>query len=526
MRLPTGTSDTWQLRQYHYLFYTDGLSGGGNIFAIDPDDPNVPIPVEVENDVVGCGSDTELYPCSFARGDYDSNTKIISNMNLDSFVYAKTDGKFYKISTQKSAGLSPRQISSEAHANGVCSTDVFDIVYPVDDFFNVNNSQLVYQLPGPDGECSTIDDNEWKMIRLGMNASDNPISAMQPLINLRNLDGDGSISGWLVNDAGEIRRCDENFSNCGNSLYSIESTANFEYSLERNNHVLAIDGQMFIYNGDANALSDAIFTFPPDPSFTSYVADENRLYFVNSNIFYSSPIDGSALATRISEESADSILFIWLDQTDNRLVYSKSSSDEGFAEIKAIDKAGGVPRVLDSLDGAGSARLYTQHNLIYYFYEGKISSVSEYTPLHAGIMDEDGNVQFEALNSAWIGYEGSHRYDMGSNLHYFGSIDKFILGDASDWVNSGLRLQAFGGSTGTALNNLGSVPYMRGLQGFLCAVNLFEDMLCEAEIQRSSMPEYSNELVQQDIFYLNTSYADSLQRVTDTSEISETAVAY
>jgi hypothetical protein len=121
------------------------------------------------------------------------------------------------------------------------------------------------------------------MIRLGMSASDNPISAIQPLITLRNLDSDGS---------------------------------------------------MFIYNGDANTLSDAIFTFPQDPSFTSYVADVNRLYFVNSNIFYSSSVDGSTLATRIADECASS----------------------------------------------------------------------------------------------------------SSNLDYLESIDKFILGDASDWVNTGLRL--------------------------------------------------------------------------------------
>jgi hypothetical protein len=68
--------------------------------------------------------------------------------------------------------------------------------------------------------------------------------------------------------------------------------------------------------------------------------------------------------------------------------------------------------------------------------------------------------------------------------------------------------------------------YSEGLLGFRCTVNHFEDMLCEAAIQRSSIPDHSNELVQQDLFYLVTSYAESLHRVTDTSEVSETAVAY
>jgi hypothetical protein len=100
----------------------------------------MPIPVEIENAFVGCSSDTELYPCNFARGSYDSTKKIVSNMILDRLVYAETDGKFYKICTQMSAGLLSHQISSEANAIEVSSTNVFDIVYLVDDFSNINNS--------------------------------------------------------------------------------------------------------------------------------------------------------------------------------------------------------------------------------------------------------------------------------------------------------------------------------------------------------------------------------------------------
>jgi hypothetical protein len=200
-----------------YLLYTSGSAGNGNLFAIDPDNPTTPIPIETGGDIVGCGDATEPDPCGFGSGDYNSNTNILSDHELNGIVYAKTDGKFYKLSNRKSDGLTPVQISNEAHADQVCNIDIFDIVYTAEDLSDFNQSQLVYQLPGSDGECSTRNDNIWKMIRVGMSASDSPITATQPLIMLRNLDNDGSLSGWLVNDAGNIRRCDENFSNCSDS---------------------------------------------------------------------------------------------------------------------------------------------------------------------------------------------------------------------------------------------------------------------------------------------------------------------
>jgi hypothetical protein len=141
-------------------------------------------------------------------------------------------------------------------------------------------------------------------------------------------------------------------------------------------------------------------------------------------------------------------------------------------------------------------------------------------------MDEDGNVQFNAPQSAWVGYEKSHRRDMNSNRHHRTPCEKFILGDASDWENSGMRLQAFDSATGVALNDLGTLPYLQGMLNFGCFANVHEDMLCQALIQRTSIPEPPDEPMQQDILYRNTSSADSLLRVTDTPETSETAVAY
>ncbi|MET0022502.1 MAG: hypothetical protein ABW105_21075 [Candidatus Thiodiazotropha sp. 6PLUC1] len=511
-----------------YLLYTSGLVDEGNLSAIDPDKPGSPIPVEAGGDIVGCGDGIGLDLCSFAQGNYKSSTTTVSDFTPDSLVYIKTDGNFYKVSNQKSDDLTPEQLSNETEAHQICRSGLDGGFYHAEDFSDINNSQLVYHLPGADGDCLTSEDNIWKMIRLGMSASDDPINAIHPLVWLTNFDSDASINGWLVNDRGSLRRCDENFLNCGNALAEAESYALMVFGLGRNSYLLEIDGQIFVYNGDTESLSDSIFTPPENEVFSNYGVDESYIYIMNSNSFYRAPIDGRSTATLIAEESEDASLFIiGFSLTENRLIYSRSAGTGNDAEIKAVDKMGGVPITLATIADGDRALFFTHQNLIYYyFYEQHISNAFRFIPLHAGIMDEDGNVQFEARDAMWVGFTKSQRYHLGENTHNLWSNNKAILGEITNSEISEMSLRGFDGETGNELIDLGALPDLQDINRFHCYTNMQEDLLCEASFDLTPNSTPPTDTRQDDIFYLNASTSDSLVRVTDTPETSEAAVIH
>jgi hypothetical protein len=506
----------------NYLFYSGSQVSTGKLFAVDPEMPSAPIVIEAGNDIVGAGDDFMLEIYSFNKGNYDSRTELVSDYILDTLVYAKTDGRFYKVSASRGGDLMPVQISNEADADQFCIGGI-DYVFLAEDFSDLNKSQLVYSLPGADGECWTSSDNIWKMIRLGMSPSETPIDAFHPLVNIKNLDSDASLSGWLVYDAGSLRRCDENFLNCSGSLADEVILAGVEYSLGRNDYLLEINKQIFVYNGDTNTLSNAVFTLPQGEYIYYYAVDENNFYFVYLNTIYRAPIDGSSEASVIGEEVlGDAQTIHDLSVMKNRLVYIKSAATGNVAEIKALDKAGGTPVTLASMDGAADANIIAQKDLqIFYFQTLDESQEYEYRPLNAGIMDEDGNIQFEAPGAAWIGGVLSTELDFGKSSHENEQFSKFILGELSNGEFSGMSLSAFEVASGMQLIDLGFVPNIQDFNEYFCNSYSQDNMLCEAYLGLSPGPEPSTESYQSDIFYLNASINGSLVRVTDTPEISE-----
>ncbi|MEJ2622722.1 MAG: hypothetical protein P8163_21505, partial [Candidatus Thiodiazotropha sp.] len=161
----------------------------------------------------------------------------------------------------------------------------------------------------------------------------------------------------------------------------------------------------------------------------------------------------------------------------------------------------------------------------YFFFQALDESKEyDYLPLHAGIMDEDGNIQFEAPNAVWMGGVLSAELDFGQKNDQEEQYSKFILGELSNGEISGMSLLAFDAASGMQLIDLGFVPKLQGLNSISCISYIQDDMLCEADLDLSPEPEPSTESSQSDIFYLNASINGSLVRVTDTPEISESMV--
>ena len=209
------------------------------------------------------------------------------------------------------------------------------------------------------------------------------------------------------------------------------------------------------------------------------------------------------------------------------MIYSKSSGTGNDAEIKAVDKMGGVPITLATIDDGDRALFFTHQNLIYYyFYEQHISSEFRFIPLHAGIMDEDGNVQFEARDAMWVGFTKSQRYHLGENTHNLWPNNKAILGEITNREIVGMSLRGFDGATGNELIDLGALPDLQDINRFHCYTNMQEDLLCEASFDLTPNSTPPADTSQDDIFYLNASTSGSLVRVTETTETSEAVVIH
>ena len=227
-----------------YLFYQ------GSLNAVDSGNPASPIVVEAGEDIINGSIETVV------TAGYDPITKTSRNEQSYALIYAKRDGRLYKVNALKERSLIPEQLSSESNANQMCTPLSKQAV--ISDYNNPGNSQYLYALPGVDAVCGTTDDL-LRMVRLGMSANDAPIKAkkaLRPLTDLNN----GAISGWLVNDAGALKTCDANFRNCGATIANIATDAIFWLDSRRHESLLLeIDQQFFIYNIPTQTLSAPAF---------------------------------------------------------------------------------------------------------------------------------------------------------------------------------------------------------------------------------------------------------------------------
>ncbi len=184
-----------------YLIYKANSSlGGKELFAIDPEKPGTAIPIDTEI--------TDKSIQLFLNSDFNGDRfKDIHNKDV---VYIK-NGRIYRADLEKDETQpSPIPVSNEEDANNVCGSSAYT------DFANYSLSQYVYQLAGDDNICGTKDD-EWKMVKLGMDDEDFPkeFRKKPPVMPLYDRDN-GNIVGWLTldKDRDNLYYCDENLNDC------------------------------------------------------------------------------------------------------------------------------------------------------------------------------------------------------------------------------------------------------------------------------------------------------------------------
>ncbi len=498
-----------------YLFYS-GLLGVGNsnpgvLYAVDPASPTSLVAVETgENIIMGTIR-------IIRSGNYNGATQTLTDSHSHALIYAKSDGRFYRISALKSGSLTPVQVSSESKANQLCTNAggriLLDGETVISDLANPDNSQYVYSLPGMDNNCGTGDD-EWKMIRLGMGVGDAPVSAKLPLQALAD-HATGAISGWIVNDAGGLKHCDANFSNCGVSVTSIVSDANvlLEIDILGQRYLMEIDDQLFVYDANAKTLSAPVLSISSGASVGSPVTDGTMVYFGYENSIYQIPVDGSSMAIEFVAE-AERIAVMEL--TASKVIYQVG------AEIKSVDKTGGSANSLVSAVSDNNVYFFITGSRIYYSVFNNKSSVipMENDIIKAGIVDENGDNRSEFLDAGWVGTMFSASIDLNDPINRFDDPVGLILAEGDGTGFSGARLKLFDAASGMEGVTLGILPTSDDLPAFFCG-GYEGNVLCSALVNITPAPALPALPFQSDVFFINSATAGSLARVTNTRDKNE-----
>lgn len=458
--------------------------------------PGKPLAVDAGADVLS----NIFYPATvFVAGTYDPPTRTVNDIHNHALVYAKTSGNFYKVSALKSSGTpTPTQLSSENSAGKICPAFApTDAPTEAVDFANPDHSQFVYHTPGKNESCNDADDI-YKMIRLDMGPADAPVTAKQPIGTALHDWTTGAISGWLVNDAGALKKCDANFANCqASSVASSLEIKNYKSQVSiagSNRWLVDLDHVLYVYDGDTNTLSAEIHTMVKEisPLVTAVINDSNKFYFSTGKApkdIYSAPIDGSASATLLVTAAA-SINGLALSSSNTLLYWTNT-------EINAVSKT--TPLVTGSSTITMAA---VNANHVYYTV-----GIGEAHPA-AGMVNDDGNLKSETPDASWQGFSLVTSWNLTDGFATTSQTQTIIRAEGYNALGNGrgfagAKLRSFDAATTNPAAEVGTVPTDIG--SIYCSSS-GANVLCNG----------SNASLQNDIFLLNAVTPNSLVRVTDT----------
>ncbi len=242
-----------------YLIYKSQSNTGKELFAIDPENTGNAIPIDTEI--------TEKSIQLFLNADFDGDK--YKDIHYSDVAYIK-NGRIYRANLEKdNSPPTPIPISNEENATNICGSSAYT------DFLNYTLSPYIYHLAGGDGICDT-DDDEWKMVKLGMSDSDFPkeFGKKPPVMPLYDRDN-GNIVGWLTldKDRDNLYYCDENLENCEkvdevNSIKDIKTIkylGSFKYQEPCE---ISDECNSDVFNKELLQINDEAFLFVYDTSDT------------------------------------------------------------------------------------------------------------------------------------------------------------------------------------------------------------------------------------------------------------------
>lgn len=429
------------------------------------------------------------------HGTLDTTIPALTGLHVRTLIYAKEDGKLYKVSALQGDPLTPAQVSNETGAATVCNSDWEA------DIADHNNAVYLYELPGPDDLCFTLD-NIWKMVRVGMTATDSPITAKRVLTTL-NSPTTGAIIGFLAIEGLTLVHCDPDFLNCSDLPLTTFTTRVEE--LGENTFagfvILRVDDTLRSYDVANNTLSPPLHTFAAGaPFLIPSDNDATDFYFVEGGTLLKLPLDGGAIASPLVTE-VGTIVEINLTESSVAYVVRGAATNT----LKAIGKTGGggALELVSTSTTEGIFIFQTAGSFIYYQRLTAISFTS-------GAVNDTGMQEGEVPNAFWVGATFSSTLSVSDE-----ETMRVIRVDGCSPSCAGGTLTSFDAATNSIPVALGTFP--PGIEPSPFSFFGFGNDLLGTGFDAG---------LNSDIFYINAAQAGSLVRVTNTPAIDETPIFF
>lgn len=259
------------------------------------------------------------------------NQPTTSNQQNYAQMYKSAGGNLLRVNLLVTGAPAPAQVSSESAAtiDDLCSLNGatpalgtnanYVAVQSYVDYANPENSVYFYRLPGSGGTCNTPAD-VIHMVKLGMSATDAPITARMPAAVVHD-PATGAITGFIVNEGTALTMYDENFQN-RMVLATPAQPIGVAYLLASagptaTGGLFVLDGSIVYVDYAHKSVSASLFTVPNwDPAkrflasangttvyFAVDTTNQTQLPLVPTSALYSMPLDGSAAPAALATES-------------------------------------------------------------------------------------------------------------------------------------------------------------------------------------------------------------------------------
>jgi len=465
----TGTTAT-------YLAYFDP---NGGVYLVDPSNPTSPI--QVSNQPVLSAESL------VAVSSYNSSTRTYSDLHMYAIFWIEggtSGGPVKKLSMVKGSGTpTPRQVSN--------ITNACDFGYSEDDYVN-KVKYMVVRTAGADGECGTGDDGR-VFIHSNMNSGDAPINMGNKEI-ITGISGglsNPAITGFLVLESGSIKKCDTNLSNCSVLESGVSRAGEFGENPNNGNKYICADGQLHLFDGTSLRSTGLECNLE-----WTWDSDDTAIYAVDSSgNVRKLTFGGSSWQTIYDGGDASSIGGI----TQNYVIIKTFMSGGGLKAIKK-DSPSQVTIESSALD---LVSIWATSNAFFYIKR-------DGTRIYACVWNEGASTPSCTQDAYWAGLSFAVNGTLTTSITSL-PIYKLLKVEGVSYASGqpvGGTLYAVDPANPSSKTSLETVP----ANFHLFAFGVGDHILLRGD---DLSP------VQSDVFYANLSTANSLTRITNTTDKNE-----
>ncbi len=491
-----GTPPSGEVEGGGYLFYTSSF------YLVDKNNPSSPVEVETKPVLA-----SKVF---YSVSSYNEETGEYQGLNHyqgffitenDNDISLKNGGKFYKISLEKADSITPIPVQVSNVSNACSINESYD------DFIN-KKTYFVLQLAGSDGICNSSDDTN-VFVHSDMTSSDSPITGKEIIYALQKLQG-ASISGFLVKEGNDIKKCNTTLSSCTSLLSNVVSIASITKQPGTLNSYLCIqrtgDTTGSIYKFDGNSLTPLSFPCNPTDSYDG-IADNSSYYFEDDNDLKKFNFSTETVSTVYSVGESFSVI----SMTNNYVLIKKDSN----RDIVAIKKDGSeITILINGTTEYGFGFIPLGNKVIFNRISLPFSPSSQ---LQACYWTEGTSINHFSNGSVWSGIVISENGTIQFSSLTIPAVERVLLIEGGNFTYPTMKegsLKVVRVSDMSKILTLGNIPANFGgyFYSFLGYSVGNKTLLAFMDFDSGR---------RNDIFFVDISQSNSLTKITDTSSISE-----